>query len=95
MVTQNLFEKLLRVPRNNSQYIILTRSPNSVLQIRNLGVQLFPKHLAYFLDAYNKATKEQYGYLLIDLHPSGNSELRLRSNIFPGENPVVFLPAII
>ena len=35
-VTQNLFEKSLRVARTNAQYILLMRAPNAALQIRNL-----------------------------------------------------------
>jgi hypothetical protein len=91
-ITQNIFEKSLRVPRQNSQYIFLTRAPNSLLSIRNLGVQLFPRNLNYFLDAYDKACKKHYGYLLIDMHPSSNPLLRLRTNIFPEEEHCIFIP---
>ena len=91
-ITQNIFEKSLRVPRQNSQYIFLTRAPNSLLSIRNLGVQLFPRNLNYFLDSYEKACKLNYGYLLIDMHPSSNPILKLRSNIFPGEERSLFVP---
>lgn len=93
-VTQNIFEKSLRVPRLNSQYIILTRAPNALLSIRNLGVQLFPgkDRLNYFLDAYENSCKNLYGYLLIDLHPGSNPLLRLRTNIFSGEERCIFLP---
>uniref|UniRef100_A0A914P3D4 Uncharacterized protein n=1 Tax=Meloidogyne incognita TaxID=6306 RepID=A0A914P3D4_MELIC len=55
-ITQNLFEKKLKVARQNSMYIVLTRAPNSALAVRNLGVQLFPGRLNYFLDAYRQAT---------------------------------------
>jgi len=100
-VTQNLFEKKLKVARQNSMYIVLTRAPNSALSIRNLGVQLFPGRLNYFLDAYRQATNNNYSYLFIDLHPSSDPKLRLRTNIFKEEEPedpyntssiIVFLP---
>uniref|UniRef100_A0A914NUV9 Uncharacterized protein n=1 Tax=Meloidogyne incognita TaxID=6306 RepID=A0A914NUV9_MELIC len=82
-ITQNLFEKKLRVARQNSMYIVLTRAPNSALAVRNLGVQLFPGRLNYFLDAYRQATSSSnYSYLFIDLHPSSDPALRLRTNIF-------------
>ena len=92
LVTQNLFDKIIKVPRLNSMYIILTRAPNSLLSIRNLGTMLFPKELAFFLDAYKQATKKQYEYLLIDLHPSSNPILKLQSNIFPNEERTIFIP---
>jgi hypothetical protein len=91
-ITQNIFEKSLRIARQNSQYIFLTRAPNFLLSIRNLGVQLFPRNLNYFLDAYEKACSKLYGYLLIDMHASSNSFLKLRTNIFPGEERCIFTP---
>ena len=83
LLCQNLFQPALRIARVNSHYICLMRSPAAQLQIRNLGAQLFPRQLAYFLDAYKKATEMPYGYLFIDLYPSTIDLLRLRTNIFP------------
>ncbi|KAL7079538.1 hypothetical protein ACQ4LE_001221 [Meloidogyne hapla] len=62
-VTQNLFEKKLRVARQNSMYLVLTRAPNSALSVRNLGVQLFPGRLDYFLDSYRQATRENFIFI--------------------------------
>jgi len=93
-ITQNLFEKTLRVARNNSQYIILMRAPNAVLQIRNLGAQLFPGQLVYFMDAYRKATEEPYGYLILDLHAGSLPSLRLRTKIFPDDPEKIIFTAI-
>lgn len=91
-LTQNLYDKQLKVARNNAQYIVLMKAPNAALQIRTLGSQLFPGRLPYFLDAYNKATENNYGYLLLDLHASSPPELRLRTNIFPADDHTVFIP---
>lgn len=92
-VTQNLFEKKIRVARQNAQYLVLMRAPNSVLAIRNIGVQLYPKQLDYFLDAYRQATQQPYGYLLLDLHASSHPSLRLRTNIFKeDEEKIIFIP---
>ena len=90
-VTQNMFEKSLKTPRNNSQYLIIMRSPNSALSVRNIGTQLFPQNLPYFLDAYNQATANPYGYLLIDMHAASQNILRLRTNIFPDDEKVLFI----
>jgi hypothetical protein len=92
MLTQNLFDKKVKVPRLNSMYIILMRSPSSLLSIRNLGSQLYPRRVGFFLDAYRKATANSYGYLLIDMHPSSLPALRLRTSIFPSEATSLFLP---
>lgn len=93
-VTQSLFEKKCKVIRLNSMYIVLMRAPNSALSIRNLGVQLFPRQLDFFLDAYRQATQDAYKYLLIDLHPTSDPLLRLRSNIFKeeGEHQTIYAP---
>lgn len=92
-VTQNLFEKKIRVARQNAQYLVLMRAPNSVLAIRNIGVQLYPKQLDYFLDSYRQATQQPYGYLLLDLHASSHPALRLRTNIFKeDEEKIIFIP---
>jgi hypothetical protein len=71
------------VPRNNSQYIFLTRSLNSMNAIRNIGSQLFPQKLTYFMESFKEATKQPYGYLFVDLHAAGHSLLHLRTHIFP------------
>lgn len=99
LLTQDLFDRKLKVVRQNSMYIVLLRAPNSALAIRNLGIQLFPRELAFFMDAYKQATQtERYSYLFIDLHPLSHSSLRLRTNIFKDEQEdqkkqlTVFLP---
>ena len=63
-LSQNLFDKALRVPRSNAQYIFLMRAPNDMLSIRNLAHQLFPKQSSFLLDSYKQASVEPYGYLL-------------------------------
>jgi RecA/RadA recombinase len=92
MLVQDMYEKRLKVPRINSMYLFLLRAPNSLLSVRNLGTQLWPRELSYFMDAYKQATSENYGYLFIDLHPSSKQVLRLRSNIFPGEKTQLYIP---
>jgi hypothetical protein len=86
-VAQDVFERKIRVARQNSQYLVLTRAPSSALSIRNLGIQLFPGQgqLKFFLDAYRQATAEKYSYLFVDLHPASDPSLRLRTNIFPDD----------
>jgi hypothetical protein len=92
-VTQNLFEKKIKVARQNAQYLILMRSPNSALSIRNIGVQLFPHQLDFFLDAYKQATNEPYGYLVVDMHAASDPLLRLRTNLFKDDElPSIFIP---
>lgn len=91
-ISQNIFDKSLKVARNNSHYIIILRTPSMALQIRTLGVQLFPGRVNFFVTAYELATANNFGYLLVDLSPTTDPSLRLRTNIFPGAEQVVFSP---
>jgi hypothetical protein len=93
LVTQNLFDKNIKVARINSHYIILMKNPQGLLQIRTLGSHLFPGKLNYFLEAYNDAIEQNaYGYLVINMKPNTPDELRLSTNIFPNEVATIYLP---
>jgi energy-coupling factor transporter ATP-binding protein EcfA2 len=94
-IVQNLFERNLKIVRDNSHYIFLLNSPSAAQQIRSLGSQIFPgPQLKYFLDSYRQAvTEKKFGYLFLDLHPASDNNLRLRTNIFgETEFPTVYLP---
>jgi hypothetical protein len=93
LVTQNLFDKNIKVARINSHYIILMKNPQGLLQIRTLGSHLFPGKLNYFLEAYNDAIEQNpYGYLVINLKPTIPDDLRLSTNLFPNETATIYLP---
>lgn len=91
-ITQNMFEKSMKTARNNAHYLVLLRNPSGQLQIRNLGTQLFPRKMGYFMAAYADATAQNFGYLLVDMHPSSPELSRLRTNIFSSENQAIYLP---
>lgn len=91
LVTQNLFAKEIKTARNNSHYIVLMRNPAGELQMRNLAVQLFPLRSKYFIEAYKDATIEKFSYLLIDMHPQTEDNLRLKTHIYPGEITIVYI----
>ena len=94
LVTQHLFSKELRIARNNAHYIVLLRNPAGALQIRNIAHQLFPGKNGHFMEAYTDATARPYSYLLIDMHPNTDQDMRLRSCIFPSEGAysVIYVP---
>lgn len=76
-VAQNLFDKNLKTARDNSQYIIVMKSPSSLRTIRDIGTSLFPGKTKEFMEIYEEATRKKYGYLLMNLHAGVDSELRL------------------
>jgi hypothetical protein len=87
-LTQSLFAKQLKVPRANCQYFAFLRNPASQLEIRNFGVQIFPKAYKLFLLAHADATKSPFGYLFVDLHTQSQPILRLRTDIF--DNTIIY-----
>ena len=91
-IVQNIFFEGLRTSRVNAQYMVLMKNPADKLQAMNLGKQLYPGRHKYFLDSYNDATSQTYGYLLVDLHPKVEENVRLRTNVFPGELQTVYVP---
>lgn len=91
-IVQNIFFEGLRTSRVNAQYLVLMKNPSDKLQAMNLGKQLYPGKHHFFLDSFNDATSQPYGYLLVDLSPQTEEQVRLRTNIFPEEMQVVYVP---
>ena len=92
-VTQNLFDKNIKVARINSHYLILMKNPQGLLQIKTLASHLFPGKSKYFLESYNNAVENHpYGYLLINMRPNAKEHFKLSTNIFPGEQTTFYLP---
>ena len=93
-LTQNLFPpgKLSRTISLNSHYFIIFKNPRDSLGIATLAKQMFPGRTQYFMDSFHDATKKPFSYLLIDCHPQTPENIRLRTNIFPGERHIVYIP---
>jgi hypothetical protein len=92
-IVQNVFEgnRFHRTTSLNAHYIALFANRRDVTQFYTLGRQLFPRKLNYFQAAFDDATSEPYGYLLIDLKTPYDS-LRMRTKIFPKEMTVAYQP---
>ena len=76
----------------NSHYLVLFKNPRDVGQIVILGRQMFSNG-KFLEEAFKDATSRPYGYLLVDLKPDTEEELRVRKNIFPDEVPqYVYVP---
>ena len=93
-LTQNLFPpgKLSRTISLNSHYFIILKNPRDSLGIATLAKQMFPGRTQYLMDSFHDATKKPFSYLLIDCHPQTPENIRLRTNIFPGERHIVYIP---
>ena len=90
-IVQNLFSKCkeMRTISLNAHYICLFKNPRDITQMLTLGRQMYPGKSKYFTEAYKDACQRPHGYLLCDLKQSTPEMFRLRTNIFPDENPEV------
>lgn len=96
-VTQNIFSKgkYMREINLNSHYAVFMKSPRALAQIQSFGQQLYLKRSAFLVEAYNDATKNSFGYLIVDSHPRSENKLRVRTDIFPVAgiiSPKVYIP---
>jgi hypothetical protein len=92
-ITQNLFHKnkFVRTMNFNTHYIVMFKNPRDASQVAMLARQLYPAKV----EAYEDATKEPHGYLLIDLRPDTDDRYRIRTEIFPDDpRQYAYLPKL-
>ena len=68
-ITQNIFHqgKGQREIFLNAQYIVIFRNLRDRAQIRHLARQVYPENPRFLEEAYQDATSQAFGYLLLDL----------------------------
>lgn len=66
----------------NAHYIILMKNKRDGASVSFLARQISPYNTRYITEAYLKATRKPYSYLLFDLRQETDDLIRLRSNIF-------------
>ena len=90
-IIHNLFHhgKEMRTLSLNSHYIILFKNPRDSLQISTLARQMYPGKSKFLVEAFNDATRQAYGYLLLDLKPTTEDQLRIRTGILPDNIQIV------
>ncbi len=93
-ISQNMFiqGKYARTISLNTQYMVIFKSMRDVSQITTLGKQLFPGRSKLLTQVYEDVMRQPYNYLVIDNSPHANQKYRLRTRIFPGEDPIVYVP---
>ena len=88
-IVQNIFnkDKYMRTISLNSHYIVIMRGVRLTQQIGVLGNQIFPGKTKKIIEIFKRATKENYSYLIFDLHPQSVDRFRIRNRIFKSELP--------
>ena len=92
-IKNNLFYqgKHARTIGLNTHLYVLLSNPRDESQILTLGRQIYPSKPLSLLEAYSDCMKTT-GYLLLDLQPHTDPKYRMRTRIYPGEDPIVFIP---
>jgi hypothetical protein len=91
-LTQNLFMKDQRTISLNTHVFVLFKCPRDRMQIMTLAKQISPDNPKFILQSFNDATSSSpFSYLIIDLKPATPEDFRVRTNIFPGEQEMVYL----
>ena len=92
-LTQNVFAQgpCSRTISINTHILVIYPNKRDESQALNLGKQLNPSNSKIFMEAYEDATSHVHGYLVIDCDLKFPRELKLRTNIFPGEQTVCYL----
>ena len=76
----------------NTKYIEVFRSPRSLMQLQYLNSQIFPNDKNILAKSYKDImSTHNFGYLVIDLTAHCIDELRIRSQIFPSDDTIVYI----
>ena len=92
MITQNLCPggKHARTIALNTWYLVLMKNIRDISQVGVPGRQVYPGKSRGFMEAYEDALNTRYGYFIVDMAPHSDNKYRLRTLIFPNEDPIVY-----
>jgi hypothetical protein len=81
-LNQGLYSNKDATQRRNCHYLALFENPIDQQEVMTLARQMYPGKADVFMNQFDYATKDAYGYLLVDLKPHTPRECRLRPNGF-------------
>ena len=92
LLSQNLYPngKHARTIALNTWYLVLMKNLRDVSQVGILARQLYPGKVKGFMKAYEDALTTKFGYLVVDMSPQGDDRYRLRTLVFPDQEPIVY-----
>ena len=82
-LNQNLYFSRAATQRRNCHYLILFNNPIDRQLVTTLVRQMYAGNIQYFMSNFDEAINKPYGYLLIDLKPTTDSNNRLLENALP------------
>ena len=75
-LNQNLYFSRAPTQRRNCHYLILFNNSIDRQLVTSLVRQMYPGNIQYFMSNFDEAINKPYGYLLIDLKPTTDSNKR-------------------
>jgi hypothetical protein len=92
-MTQNLFVqgKQMRSVSLNAHYLIVFKNPRDKAQFACLSRQMYPSKQKFLIECFENATQGPYGYIFLDFKQTTKDELRVRTQIFPDEENIVYV----
>lgn len=94
-IVQNMFNqnKEMRNIFLNAQYKVLFSNPSDLTQLSVLNSRMYPGHPHFLKRVMDKArAKKRHAHVVLDLHPSTPDDLRVWTDIFPGDDNIVYTP---
>ena len=81
-LTQNVFPqgKACRDVALNTKYLVLFNNPVDRAQVLNLARRIYPNNSQFFMNTYQRAIEQCYGYLIIDMRANTSEQERLKPN---------------
>jgi hypothetical protein len=61
------------------------KNPRDKAQIMALAAQIYPNNNKFLIEAFNDATKSQFGYIKVDMKQDTPDNLRVQTRITPEE----------
>jgi hypothetical protein len=88
-ISQNIFHQgsQMRTISLNCHYMLLMKNPRDKAQIMALAAQIYPNKSKFLIEAFNDATKSQFGYIKVDMKQDTPDNLRIQTRITPEEIP--------
>ena len=80
------------IENHRIKHNMMMKNVRDVSQVASLGRQLFPGRSKILTSAFADATSLPFEYLVVDMSPHSEDTYRLRTCVFPGEDPIVYVP---
>ena len=79
-IYQNLYYSKDPTQRRNCHYLVLFNNPIDQQPVMTLARQIYPGDPQMLMKKYREAVEKRYGYLLVDLKPQTDADMRLIPN---------------